>query len=147
MIGNVQQILQWLFTQDREKIFEVKEHKEKRSLNSNSYCWVLITKIADVLRSSKEEVYLQMLKRYGQSELVSVLSDINVNGYFKYYEVAGTSQLNGKEFTHYKVYKGSSEYDTREMSVLIDGVVSEAKLLGIETLTPEELERIKSAWG
>lgn len=146
MIGNVQQILQWLFTQDREKIFEVKEHKEKRSLNSNSYCWVLITKIADVLRSSKEEVYLQMLKRYGQSELVSVLSDINVNGYFKYYEVAGTSQLNGKEFTHYKVYKGSSEYDTREMSVLIDGVVSEAKLLGIETLTPEELERIKSAW-
>lgn len=147
MTGNVQQILQWLFTQDREKIFEIKEHKEKRSLNSNSYCWVLITKIADVVRASKEDIYLLMLKRYGQSELVSVRSDINVNGYFKYCEIAGTSQLNGKEFTHYKVYKGSSEYDTREMSVLIDGVVSEAKLLGIETLTPEELERIKSAWG
>jgi hypothetical protein len=125
---------------------ELKEYKEKRSLNSNGYAWVLITKIADVLRNSKEEVYLEMLKRYGQSEIVSVLSSIDVTGYFKYYEVAGTSTLNSKEFTHYKVYKGSSEYDTREMSILIDGIVSEAKELGIETLPPEEIENLKNMW-
>lgn len=125
---------------------ELKEHKEKRSLNSNSYAWVLITKIADVLRGNKEEVYLEMLKRYGQSEIVSVLSSIDITGYFKYYEVAGTSTLNNKEFTHYKCYKGSSEYDTREMSILVDGIVSEAKALNIETLTPEEIENLKNSW-
>jgi hypothetical protein len=125
---------------------ELKEHREKRSLNSNSYAWVLITKIADVLRASKEEIYLEMLKRYGKSEIVSVLSSIDVAGYFKYYDVAGTSTLNSKEFTHYKVYKGSSEYDTREMSIFIDGIVSEAKQLNIETLTPKELENLKNSW-
>jgi nitrogen regulatory protein PII-like uncharacterized protein len=125
---------------------ELKEHKEKRSLNSNSYAWVLITKIADVLRANKEDVYLEMLKRYGQSEIVSVLSSIDITGYFKYYEVAGTSTLNNKEFTHYKCFKGSSEYDTREMSILVDGIVSEAKLLNIETLTKEELENLKNSW-
>lgn len=126
---------------------ELNKYKEKRSLNANNYAWKLITQIADILRTSKEEVYLTMLKRYGQSELVSVLSSIDVSGYFKYYEVAGTSTLNEKEFTHYKVYKGSSEFDTKEMSILIDGIVSEAKELGIQTETPEEIEKIKSLWG
>lgn len=146
MVGSPLQIIQWLYNQDKEKKFDIKEHKEKRSLNANSYAWALIGKIADVLRTSKEEVYLTMLKRYGQSEIVSVLSDINISGYFKYYEVAGTSTLNNKGFTHYKVFKGSSEYDTREMSILIDGIVSEAKDLNIETLPPDEIERLKSLW-
>jgi hypothetical protein len=146
MIGTPQEIIQWLFQQDRDKVFEVKEHKEKRSLNANAYAWSLITKIADALRTSKEECYLEMLKRYGQSEIVSVLSCIDVSGYFKYYEPLATATLQGKEFTHYKIYKGSSEYDTREMSILIDGIVSEAKELGIETIPPKEIERLKTMW-
>ena len=88
-----------------------------------------------------------MLKKYGQSEIVSVLSDINVTGYFKYFEEIATVRLQGKNFTHYKVFKGSSEYDSREMAVLIDGIVSEAKELGIETLPNDEIERIKKLWG
>ena len=146
MIGNSQEIISWLFQQDRDKVFEVKEHKEKRSLNANAYAWSLITKIADALRTSKEECYLEMLKRYGQSEIVSALSQIDVSGYFKYYEPLATATLQGKEFTHYKIYKGSSEYDTREMSILIDGIVSEAKELGIETIPPKEIERLKTMW-
>ena len=146
MIGKPNDIITWLLNQDREKVFEVKEHKEKRSLNANSYAWSLIGKIADVVRSSKDEVYLRMLKRYGQSEVVSVLSDINVDGYFKYYEEFGRSFLNGKSFTHYKVFKGSSEYDSKEMSALIDGIVSEAEELEIETLPPYEIERMKEMW-
>lgn len=125
---------------------EIKKHREKRSLNANNYMWSLINEMANVLKANKDEIYLLMLKRYGQSEVVSVLSHINIGGYFKYYDIAGTTVLNGKDFTHYKVYKGSSEYDTAEMSVLIDGVVSECKELGIETMTPDELERLKSAW-
>lgn len=146
MTGTPEKIIQWLFTQDRSKLFDVSEHKEKRSLNANAYAWTLIGKIADAIRSSKDEVYIQMLKRYGQSEIVSIVSSVEVSGYLKYYEIAGETELNGKPFTHYKVFKGSSEYNTHEMSVLIDGIVSEAKLLGIETLTPAELQRMKESW-
>lgn len=146
MIGTPQEIIAWLFTQDRDKLFEVKEHRQKRSLNANAYAWTLIGKIADDMRKSKEEVYLQMLKDYGQSEMISVLSHIDLTGYFKYFEPVATTMLQGKEFTHYKIYKGSSEYDTREMSILIDGIVQEAKNLKIETLPPHEIERLKGLW-
>lgn len=146
MIGNQLEIIQWLYRQDREKIFEIKEHKEKRSLNANAYAWLLMGKIADIMRMSKEEVYLKMLKDYGQSEVVSLLSDISVNGYFKYYEKFGESSLKGKKFTHYKIYKGTSEYNTKEMSIFIDGVVQEAEQLGIETKSEVELERLKRLW-
>lgn len=126
---------------------EFKPFRKNRSLNANAYAWKLITDIANTVNASKEAVYMTMLKRYGQSELISVLSHILIDGYLKYYEEAGESTLNGKSFKHYKIYKGSSEYDTREMAILIDGIVSEAKELGIPTETPEEIERIKSLWG
>ena len=147
MIGNPQEIIQWLFDQDKNKKFEVKEYHKKRSLNANAYAWALIGKIADVLRNSKDEIYLEMLKKYGQSEIVSVLSDINVTGYFKYFEEIATVRLQGKNFTHYKVFKGTSEYNTAEMAIFIDGVISEADELGIDTLPPDEVKKIKSLWG
>lgn len=125
---------------------EIKKYRNKRSLNSNNYAWELITQIADALRSNKEEVYLLMLKRYGQSQMISVLEEIDVSKFLKYYEEAGESVLNGKTFKHYKVYTGSSEMDTKQMSILIDGIVSEAKELGIETMTPKELESLKESW-
>lgn len=146
MEGTAEEIVKWLFSQDREKIFEIKEKKRRRSLNANAYAWLLIGKLADVLRISKDECYILMLKRYGQSEMVSVVSEIDVRGYFKYYETVGKTFLQGKNFTHYRVFKGSSEYDTREMSILVDGIVSEAKEVGIDVITPAELEKIKSLW-
>lgn len=146
MIGRAEDIVKWLFTQDREKLFEIKEHRQKRSLNANAYAWALIGKIADVLRTSKEEVYLNMLRHYGQSEMVSVLSSIDVSGYFKYFDEIATVTLEGKQFTHYRVYKGSSEYDTREMSILIDGIVYEAKNLEIETMPEDEILKMKEMW-
>ena len=126
---------------------KIDKHREKRSLNANAYAWCLIGKIGNAARLSKEEVYFRMLKEYGQSDLVSVLSHIPVEHYFKYYEEAGESTLNGKLFKHYRVYKGSSEFDTREMSIFIDGIVSEAKNMGIETMTPNEIAKMKDLWG
>lgn len=146
MIGNPEELSSYLWQLDKDKLYEIKEYKEKRSLNANAYAWKLITEIGNVLRKSKEEVYLQMLKDYGQQEMVSVLSSINPEGFFKYYEKAGTSVLNNKEFTHYRIFKGTSEYDTKEMSIFIDGVVEEAKQLDIETKTPNELEELKRMW-
>lgn len=122
------------------------KYREKRSLNANNYAWKLLTEIGNIVRKDKEEVYIDMLKRYGQSEMISVLSHIPIKQYIKYCEEAGESILNGKSFTHYKVYKGSSEFDTHEMSIFIDGVVDEAQSLGIETKTPEELANLKSLW-
>lgn len=146
MIGNKNQIITWLLNQDEKILFETKEYKEKRSLNANAYAWKLITEIGNVLRKSKEEVYLQMLIDYGQREMISMLSSINIRGYFKYYQIAGKSILNGKEFTHYYIYKGTSEYNTKEMSIFIDGVVQEAEQLGIQTKTPNEITRLKEMW-
>ena len=132
---------------DVEKLaIEIKRYREKRSLDSNSLLWKLCNEIANVLRTDKDSVYLEMLKRYGQSSVVSVLSTVDVSGYFKYYDVFGTGYVNGKEFTHYKIYKGSSEYDTRSMSILLDGVIDEAKGMGIEVLSEQELSLIKSEW-
>ena len=133
---------------DTEKLsIKIDKYREKRSLNSNNYAWKLLTEIADVLRTSKEEVYLEMLKRYGQSEIISVLAHIPIGEYVKYCEMVGESTLNGKLFKHYRVYKGSSEFDTREMSIFLDGVVSEAKEMGLPTETPEQIARLKAMWG
>ena len=86
---------------------------------------------------------MQLLKDYGQCEVISMKSNINPNGYFKYYEPIGTGYVNGNEFTHYKIYKGSSEFTTLEMKYLLDGVINEAENLGISTLTSKEIERLK----
>ena len=126
---------------------KIDKYREKRSLNANNYAWKLLTEMGNVLRTSKEAVYLEMLKRYGQSEIVSVLAHIPIGEYVKYCEEAGESTLNGKLFKHYKVYKGSSEFDTREMSIFLDGVVSEAKEMGIPTETPDQIARMKAMWG
>lgn len=133
---------------ETEKLsIKIDKYREKRSLNANNYAWKLLTEIGNVAQLSKEEAYLMMLKRYGQSEIISVLAHIPIGEYVKYCEEAGESKLNGKLFKHYKVYKGSSEFDTREMSIFLDGVVSEAKELDIPTETPEQITRLKEMWG
>ena len=142
MTGNKEQLIVYLLEQPKDKRFDLEEHHEKRSLSANAYAWVLIGKIADTLRKSKEDVYFQMLKDYGQGEFVSVLSSIDVKGYFKHYEEYGKGHVEGREFTHYKVYKGSSEYEPKEMAILIDGIVQEAKALDIETRTPAEIDEM-----
>lgn len=117
----------------KEVCISISEPKQKRSLDANAYLWLIIGKIADKLRTSKEEVYLKLLKDYGQSFVITVKKgyDISKAG-IKYYEVLKDGLINGKEFTAYKVFIGSSQYDTKQMSVLIDGAVQDAKELGID---------------
>ena len=131
----------------KEGNYEIKRRRKKRSLDANALCWKLSTEIANVLRTDKDSIYIDMLKKYGQSDIVSVLSSVDVKGYFKYYDEFGKGSVNGKEFTHYKVYKGSSEYDTREMSILLDGIISEAKALDIEVIGEREKSLLLTEWG
>ena len=126
-----------------------KKFRQKRSLDANAYCWVLCTKIAEVVDSSKDEVYEEMLQKYGflyQDEdgyiSITVKSGVDmskIEGHWKFYK------SNGK-FDSYLMIKGSSQYDSAEMAKFIDRIIEEAKELGIETMTPAELERMKAEW-
>ena len=139
MTGNKNEIIKWLYSQDEESLFEIKELKRHRTLTQNSYLWKLINEIANQVGKTKEDVYLQMLKDYGQSEIISVKSNIDITGYFKYYEVICTID----KFTNYRIYKGSSEFTTLEMKYLLDGVIQECENLGIPTLTEEQIQKMR----
>ena len=146
MVGTIEQIIQYLFIQDRTNKYEVKEYKKKRSLNANNYFWELTTELANVLKMDKEEVYFNLLQKYGQSEMVSVVANIDVRPYFKYCTEAGESILNGKTFKHYKVYKGTSEMNSKEMWILTEGLISECETQNIPTKPKEEITSLLESW-
>ena len=140
----IQQYLYKLNNFSKDTVFDLKieKHRNKRSLDANNYAWHLINEIANALRLSKEEIYFQMLQSYGQRDYVSMLSHVNASDYFKYYEEQGVFKNNGNTFKSYLVFKGTSQYDSREMSIFIDGLVQEARNLGIETLEDIEIENL-----
>lgn len=132
---------------------EIKPFRKARSLDANSYLWVLIGEMAAILKSTSDAVYEQMLIDYGayvnlplwKPELESEKKKHRLcveNGETVLTDKHGAEQT----FVWCKCYRGSSEYDTAEMARLIDGVVFEAKQLGIDTRTPKEIEDIKQAW-
>lgn len=151
MIGKPIELIQWLYNQDKEQLFEIQEHKEKRSLNANSYCWVLIGKIAEVVGNTKEEVYREYIKNKGIYRIVT-LNDKAVPTFIKLWTERGlgwiceTSETNITGLTDVVAYYGSSSYNTKQMSHFIDYIVQEAKDLGIETLPPDEIKSLKESW-
>lgn len=138
------------FLDGRELDLSLKEFKPKRSLNANAYMWALIGKIAEAMRISQDEVYHKVLCDYGTydtdggvTQILSIRADAKLTGWlYTHTKPIKTVDLEGKKFTHYALIKGSSDYNTREMSFLLDGVIYEAKELGIEVMPPEELERL-----
>lgn len=132
----------------------IKQHRQKRSLNANAYAWALLDKMAKELQTTSEELYEHMLCLYGyplydedgMPVIISVLATINASLLGKHLKMIGEGHVGDKVFNHYKVIRGSSKYDSKEMSTFIDNLVNEAKEIGIETLTPDELERMKAEW-
>lgn len=132
------------------------KHRKKRSLDSNAYFHVLVGKIAEKLTISKAKAKNILLCKYGQAELLPDGSPLiyKTNAPVEYMEELESihsipvkfGEENGKQVVFYKLYRGSHTYDTKEMSVLIDGTVADAKDLGIDTLTPDELKRMVAAW-
>ena len=151
MIGTAEECVRYLFNQDKEKIYEIKEHKKKRSLNANAYCWVLMGKIADVIGSTKEEVYRDYIKHKGIFRLIT-MNEEAVDTFIKVWQEKGLGWVCDKSESKYKgmvdviAYYGTSSYNTKQMTHFIDYVVEEAKALGIETLTPDEIEGLIQAW-
>lgn len=128
---------------------EIRQHRHRRSLDANAYLWVLLSKMADVLHTTKDELYLEILARYGVFTHIVVKPEAvdRVKQEWRTVRELGEVTVNGKTGVQLQCYFGSSTYNSKEMSVLIDGVISECKDLGIETMPPDELALLKSKWG
>lgn len=126
---------------DNDKLYDVqiKEYSDKRTKTMNAYYWVLVTQLADALRTSKDELHRELIKRYSQRDYISLLSNINPSDYFPYYELQSVYKRNGNTFKSYLIFKRSSDMNKQEFSVLLDGLISECKECGISTMTPEEI--------
>jgi|LSQX01.2.fsa_nt_gb hypothetical protein len=128
---------------------EIAPLKKKRSLDANGYLWVLLQKIAEALHTSKDEIYLEMLARYGVFTHIVVKPNVveRVKDEWRTVRELGEVTINGKTGIQLQCFFGSSTYDSKEFSVLLDGVISEAKELGIETLSETEADRMIKEWG
>ena len=160
MIGTPSQIITAMVKQvsvNADKLYEIKEHKEKRTLTQNAYYWVLLGKVAKALRMSNTELHNRMLRSFSTPELFggkaarTLLPDTQLTEdktlASETVHLKPTSQTvtlaDGITYRTYILLKGSSAMTTDEMSALVDGLVQEAKQLGIETLTPNELEKMR----
>ncbi len=122
--------------------------RNKRSLDANGLLWVCLGQIAEVLRTDKWNVYLQMLKRYGKYTYICVKPNVvdAVKAQWRECEVVGETTINGKEAVQMLCYFGSSTYNTKEFSVLLEGVISEMREMGLQTPASQEMERALKQW-
>lgn len=130
---------------DQDKVYDVKiePFSEKRTKSMNSYYWVLVTELASKLNTSKDELHAELIKRYAPRDYLSMLSQVNINDYFPYYDLQSTYKSNGNTFKSYLVYKRSSDMNKNEFRELLDGLISECHDCGINTMTPQEIELLK----
>ena len=124
--------------------------RQKRSLNANNYAWVLLQKLAEERGQTKEEVYREFIKQYGIFRPVTVNKEAaetleyiwQKNGLGWVVEETGRTDKS----VDLLMYYGSSTYNTRQMSRLLDAIVDDCKQCGIETLPPEQIEEMKRTW-
>lgn len=137
---------------DKELSVEIKPYRKRRSLDANSYCWVLCQKLAEKLNSTKEDIYKEAIRKAGQFDFIAV-TESAAEQFLKawqskglgWYAEALESKIEGCK--KIMVYYGSSVYDSKEMAHLIDYIVSECKEQHVETLPPDELNRMMNEWG
>ena len=132
----------------------VKKHREKRSLTANSYLWVLCRELAKTMESTTSmfDVYKIKLREYSSWWDEIIVSD-KIFNYLKKQEneehaefrVVDELERKGNK-VRARVYLGSSKFDSKEMSRVIDGLVQDCKEQGVDTMPPDELERLVSGW-
>jgi hypothetical protein len=139
---------------DKDLDLVVDVRREKRSKDANAYFHVMVNKIARAQHASDSEVKVKMVLEYGALALdadgdpiaLVLPASFNVDALYKYVKVVGQREKDGKLYHVYQVYKETHTLNTAEMSRLIEGTISEAKALGIETMTPHELEQLMAAY-
>lgn len=138
---------------DKELKVQVSVWRQDRSLNANNYCWKLLDEIAQRTHSTKEEVYQEIISKVGVFEILPIRNEA-VDNFVEKWKSRGLGWVCNimrdskiPNYTNVIAYYGSSVYNTKEMSRLIDEVVQEAQGLGIQTKTPQELAELKNLWG
>jgi hypothetical protein len=128
---------------------EIEPEKKKRSKDANSALWEMLTKMAEVLHTTKDELYLEVLDRYGVSTFIVVKPNAvaKVKAEWKTVRELGEVTINGKTGIQLQCFFGSSTYDSKEFSVLLDGVISEAKEIDVPFISSEEQARLIAEWG
>ncbi len=135
------------------KDYDIVPHKEKRSLDANAYAWVLIGKIAEEIRRPPIEVYRKAIEDTGgaKAEIICI-RDTAAPAFIKTWELGHLGRIceqfpsSTPGFVNIRCVYGSSDYNTKEMSALIDTLVQDAQELGIETMPPDKLERMLTSW-
>ena len=148
--GDMRETFDELHADDVE--ITVKKYRKKRSLDCNAYAWVLIDKLAAKLNLPKVDVYRELIRSIGGvSQTVCVMNnavDALIEGWrhngLGWFGETFPSKIDG--CTNVILYFGSSTYDTKQMSALIDYLVETCKMQGIETATPEEIAKYKEEW-
>ena len=133
---------------------EIKKHRNKRSHSANAYFHVLVNKIAAETGESDDLVKERLVVAYGTVARdkdgctvgFKLPASVDVHDLYEYTRCFDVREEDGKLFNCYLVYKDTRKMDTKEFSHLIDGAIDEAKALGIETDTPEQLARYKEEW-
>lgn len=160
MTGNTQQVLMWLFDMDKDAVWDIEPHKERkgRSLNANSYFHVLVQKLAQAQQPpvSLAKCKNMMIAAYGQPEYIDGQQAIIKSNVpqekmqeieYLHTALVKISEENGTECYFYRIYRGTHTYNNMEMQKLIEGVVQECKDAGIETATPAEIAKMIDVWG
>lgn len=142
MVGNALKLIQWLYNQDKEKIYEIKEHKEKRNKDQNRKYWKLVGQLSLKMKIGIEEIHFEMLKSFSPRYEILVPADTPIRG-IEYYEKKSKIIKNGKEYNVYHVYTPSHELNTSEFAILLKGLCEECRQQGIETLSPDELKELE----
>lgn len=153
MVGKREQLVVYLMGQPEDKLFELTEKRNKRSLSASAYFHVLCQKVAEKTSQSLTEVKNQMIADYGQTDVemgtVILKDEIDwrkIQGLHLHPTMATRILDNGKLYRVFYVMRGSHTYNSKEMNRLIEGMVQEAKAVGVETLTPRELEQMIRRW-
>jgi hypothetical protein len=141
--------LQQAANSGKELEVEITIQRKRRSLNANAYLWQLLGQMAAVLRTDKDEVYLTMLERYGVYTHICVKPAAveKVKKEWRTVRELGEVTINGQKAIQLQCYFGSHSYNSKEFSVLLNGVLDEAKELGIETLSKADKDLLLKEWG
>lgn len=133
---------------DKKLSIRIAQYREKRSKDANALLWACIGEISQALRTDKWTIYLQMLKRYGAFTYICVKPEVveSVKAQWRECEEIGAVEINGKPAVQLLCYFGSSTYNTKEFSVLLDGVISEMREIGLQTPTSEDMQRSLELW-
>ena len=139
---------------DPQKKYHVtfKEYRKKRSLDANAYAWVLMNKLADKLNMGVRDLYRHYIPDIpGNSQVVCVPTEAveRLRSGWEHNGIGWCSDTLKSKLpgcTNVVLYYGSSTFNQKQMGVLLDLIIEDCKQVGVEYLTPGELERLKGEW-